>query len=115
MIVITLISILAGAVTPSLQRQVQRSRDARRLADIRAVCTAIDNFYADKGRWPAADDSPSHGDWDVSYDGDFISELRATGYLPRTCATRSTTRRTTTATTCTPRARTAATARRPST
>lgn len=80
-IVISLISILAGTLAPSLTRQARRSRDARRMADMRVVAEAIDQFYADKGRWPAASTNSSFGGWDVSHDGDFIPELRQEGYL----------------------------------
>ena len=79
-IVVSLISILAGALAPSLKRQARRSRDARRLKDIQAVAEAIDSFYAEHGRWPEAS-TRSSGGWDVSHDGDFIPELRRAGYL----------------------------------
>ncbi len=81
-IVISILSILAGAIAPSMTRQVKRARDTRRFTDMRAICKAIDQFYSDKGRWPVASQDPSVGGWDVSYDGDFIPELREEGYLP---------------------------------
>ena len=80
-IVISILSILAGSIAPTMQKQVLKARDARRVTDIQAVCKAIDNFYADKGTWPAANQNPGVGGWDVSYDGNFISELREEGYL----------------------------------
>ena len=80
-VVVSILSILAGAITPMMQKQLLKARDARRITDIQAVCEAIDNYYADTGTWPAANANPSFGGWDVSHDGNFIGELRAEGYL----------------------------------
>lgn len=83
LITISIMSILAGAVAPTMHKQVLKARDARRITDVRAICAAIDNYYADNGTWPAANTNASFGGWDVSHDGNFISELRTAGYLPQ--------------------------------
>lgn len=80
-IVVSIIAILVGSVAPTVTRRLAKTRDARRLADVRAIQEAIELFHADKGRWPAPDANPSYSGWDVSHDGDFISELQREGYL----------------------------------
>ena len=80
-LVISILSVLAGAVLPSLSGRLAHSRDVRRLSDIRAVRAAIEQYYADHGTWPEADENPKFGGWDVSHDGGFISALRESGYM----------------------------------
>jgi prepilin-type N-terminal cleavage/methylation domain-containing protein len=80
-IVVSILSILAGAVAPSLSKRTAKTRDLRRLTDMHAIQKAIELFQLEKGRWPLADASPAHGGWDVSHDGGFISELQRTGFM----------------------------------
>lgn len=80
-ITVSIISILAGSVAPSLSRRMSKSRDAQRVADLRTVQEAIELFQVDRGRYPAADSNSSFGGWDVSHDGGFISELQRSGFL----------------------------------
>jgi len=80
-IVVSIIAILAGAVAPSMTRRLAQARDARRLSDMHKVQEAIEQFRADKGRWPKPDSNPAYSGWDVSHDGDFISELQRSGYI----------------------------------
>ncbi|MFT7669167.1 MAG: prepilin-type N-terminal cleavage/methylation domain-containing protein [Planctomycetota bacterium] len=80
-IAVSIISILAAAVAPTMTRRLAKTRDARRIADMQAVLEAIQLFHADKGRWPVADANAGFSNWDVSHDGGFISELQQTGYL----------------------------------
>jgi prepilin-type N-terminal cleavage/methylation domain-containing protein len=80
-IVVSIISILAGAVAPNLTKRLAKSRDGRRLADMHAIQEAIELFHVENGRWPAADGNPAYAGWDVSHDGGFISELQRTGFV----------------------------------
>ena len=52
MVVIAIIGILATIVTVSLGGSQERSRDARRVADIKNIQVALGLYYADKLRFP---------------------------------------------------------------
>ncbi|MBX4187296.1 MAG: hypothetical protein KW802_03525, partial [Candidatus Doudnabacteria bacterium] len=54
LVVIAIIGILAAVVLVSLNSARLKSRDARRLADVRQVMTALELFYNDNGRYPAS-------------------------------------------------------------
>lgn len=55
LVVIAIIGLLAAVVLVSLNSARQKSRDARRLADIRQIMTALELFYNDNNRY--VDDS----------------------------------------------------------
>lgn len=78
---LSILAVLAGAAVPALSSRLERSRDTRRLADLRTVHAAIEQYYADHGTWPPASQNRAFGGWDVSHDGDFIPALREAGYL----------------------------------
>ena len=80
-VVISILAVLAGVVVPKVQTHIKKARDARRLADVRAIQEAITNYYSDKGVYPAANKNSSFGGWDVSHDGNFINALVDYGYL----------------------------------
>lgn len=80
-ITVSIISILAGSVAPSLSRRLSKSRDAQRMADLRTIQEAIELFHVDRGRWPVADGNAAYGNWDVSHDGGFIAELQQAGFM----------------------------------
>ena len=80
-VVISILAILSGVLVPRVTNHLKSARDARRLADIKAVRSAIEQYYMDKGSYPAANANSSYGGWDVSSDGDFIRVLRDQGYL----------------------------------
>ena len=80
-VVISIIALLAGVVTPRVSGRLAMARDARRLADIKAVRDAIEQYREDTGAYPAANTNGSYGGWDVSHDGNFISILVDSGYL----------------------------------
>ncbi len=80
-IAVSVISILAGTATSLFSSRLEKTRDIRRLTDIRGIQAAIEQFYADTGSFPPADSSPGHANWDVSHDGAFIPELKRRGYL----------------------------------
>jgi len=52
LVVIAIIGILAAVVLVSLNSARGKARDARRLADIRQVMTALELFYNDNSRYP---------------------------------------------------------------
>jgi type II secretion system protein G len=52
LVVIAIIGILAAVVLVSLNSARQRSRDARRLSDVRQIMTALELYYNDVGRYP---------------------------------------------------------------
>lgn len=81
-VVISILAILAGALIPRVTSHMAETRDARRLADIRAVQQAIEMYYVDRFAYPPAKENARAGGWDVSNDKDFIPELVKTGYLP---------------------------------
>ena len=59
LVVIAIIGILAAAVLVSLNSARQKSRDAKRLADIRQIQTALELYYNDNSGYPAAMASPT--------------------------------------------------------
>ena len=62
LVVIAIIGILAAVVLVSLNSARAKSRDARRIADIRQIMTALELFYNDNGGYPAAvSNQPSGG------------------------------------------------------
>ncbi len=54
LVVIAIIGILAAVVLVSLNSARQKSRDARRVADIRQIQTALELYYNDNSGYPAA-------------------------------------------------------------
>jgi type II secretory pathway pseudopilin PulG len=76
-----LVALFALAMVPSLSERMARTRDARRVADARAIAVAIEAFHRDHGRYPTAQKNAVFGGWDVSHDGSFIRELADAGYL----------------------------------
>ena len=53
-VVVSILAILAGALIPRITNRMAQSRDAQRLADIRTIKTAVDQYFSDKGTYPAA-------------------------------------------------------------
>lgn len=80
-VVVSILAILAGVLVPRVTNHMMSARDARRLADVKTIRNAVEQFYMDKGLYPAAKQNGSYGGWDVSHDGNFIPELRDKGYL----------------------------------
>ncbi len=54
LVVIAIIGILAAVVLVSLNSARMKSRDARRLADVRQVMTALELYYNDNGGYPTS-------------------------------------------------------------
>jgi type II secretion system protein G len=80
-IVIAILAILSGVLVPRVSNHLRSARDARRLADIKSVRNAIEQYFLDHGQYPAPNANSTFGGWDVSHDGDFIRALRDQGYL----------------------------------
>lgn len=54
LVVISIIGILASVVLVSLNSARSKSRDAKRLADVRQIMTALELYYNDNSGYPAA-------------------------------------------------------------
>ncbi len=80
-VVISILAILSGVLVPRVTNHMKSARDSRRLADIKAIRNAVEQYYLDKGSFPIANTNSAYGGWDVSNDGDFITVLRDYGYL----------------------------------
>jgi prepilin-type N-terminal cleavage/methylation domain-containing protein len=52
LIVMVILSILAVIVTGTFSSSMRRGRDTRRKNDLRAIASAIESYYNDKGRYP---------------------------------------------------------------
>lgn len=83
-IVISILAILSGVLVPRVTNHMRSARDARRLADIKTIRNAIEQYYMDKGEYPKANTNSAFGGWDVSHDGNFIQSLVDAGYLDKT-------------------------------
>ncbi len=83
-VVMLIMSTLAGLAVPLVGNRLRAARDARRMTDLRTVQEAIEQYKLDKGAYPAASQNAGYGGWDVSHDGDFIPVLVAEGYLAST-------------------------------
>ncbi len=80
-VVISILAILSGVLVPRVSNHMKAARDARRLADIKAIRNAVEQYHMDKGEYPRANTNSSYGGWDVSHDGNFVQVLHDTGYL----------------------------------
>ena len=77
LIVVTILSMLAGILIPVLEGEASNARDARRAADLRTVSASLANYYERTGASPDTGgtwfgDAPTYGS--MGYD--------ATGYIP---------------------------------
>ncbi len=57
LVVISIIGVLSSVVLSSLNTARAKSRDARRLQDLVQMRTALEIFYAEKGRYPLVKDA----------------------------------------------------------
>jgi type II secretory pathway pseudopilin PulG len=78
---LSVLAVLGAALVPRLRARAATARDLRRVADVAAIAAALERHRADLGAYPAPRRCASAGGWDVSYDGAFLPELVAAGYL----------------------------------
>ena len=66
-VAVAVIAILAGAMTPLIFKQIERSRAARARQDLDAIKAAFTQYYADTQYWPCRWDASTsrnvHGDF----------------------------------------------------
>lgn len=81
LVVISIIGLLATVVLVSLNSARAKARDARRLADMKTIITALEMYYSDYNEYP--EENSSNGSWEHSYEdgGDFIDFLQDRGYI----------------------------------
>ena len=53
LVVITIIGILATGATSVYTSQIQKARDTTRVSDVKALQSAIEQYYQDKSYYPA--------------------------------------------------------------
>jgi len=86
-VVITIVGLLASAVTVGFGRQRAKSRDARRIADMSNARTAAESYIGERGNLPQPSTSENCG-WDMSSlptsNPDFMKFLVDAGYLQNT-------------------------------
>ncbi|MCI5050980.1 MAG: prepilin-type N-terminal cleavage/methylation domain-containing protein [Candidatus Pacebacteria bacterium] len=83
LVVISIISILSAIVIGSLAGARAKSRDARRISDMRMIQQALFTYHLDNGFIPITSsyNASDSGGWDTSFEGDFLSFLVEDGYL----------------------------------
>lgn len=94
LVVIVIVGLLASIVLVSLNSARQKSRDARRKADMRQLTTAINLYLNDFGAYPVGEDDTAGAGFGVDYSNvdasqgyipgsRFIPELISNGYMSR--------------------------------
>jgi general secretion pathway protein G len=76
-VVILIMTILAGVVVPKVSVRRAAARDARRLTDVHAIADAIEHYKLENGEYPPSSGSP----WEMSSNGNFLAALVEKGYL----------------------------------
>lgn len=61
LVVIAIIGLLASVVLLALNSARQKSRDAKRLADVRQIASALELYFNDNSRYPATSEYGSGG------------------------------------------------------
>ena len=85
LVVISIIGLLSSVVLASLNSARIKARDAKRLADMQQLQTALDFYYDKFGTYPAPNSDAGAnfcGGWDATVDGVFVSALSANNFLP---------------------------------
>lgn len=78
LIVMVILSLLAGIAIPRVSAYQARARDTRRIQDLGNLQEAIESFRLEKGRYPASESEVAG--WDSSSDGDLAPELITEGF-----------------------------------
>lgn len=81
LLVIAVIGLILSIVSVSWIEVRKKSRDAKRLSDMRKIITALELYYENNGRYPNSDYQGCEG-WDTPGDGDFLQPLVDQGFLP---------------------------------
>jgi len=82
LVVIAIIGILASVILASLNSARAKSRDAKRLMDLRQVKNALEMYYTDNGSYPGPG-----GWWGTCSSFGSKSTSGATGYIPNLAPT----------------------------
>jgi len=93
LVVVAIIGILASVVLASLNSAREKSRDARRLSDVKQIQTALSLYYDKYGTYPPNTDNDYSG-WDTGcYGGNdtFIAPLGTEKFISKTPCDPSTT------------------------
>ncbi|MBN2054317.1 prepilin-type N-terminal cleavage/methylation domain-containing protein [bacterium] len=69
-VVIACIALLAGILAPMVFKNIQDARIARAKSDVKSLATAVAQFYADVGEWPARGDDGTPNSIYVLYSTD---------------------------------------------
>lgn len=62
-VAIAVLAILAGAMTPLVVKQIEKSRKSRSMQDLRVIKSAFEQYFADTGRWPCNWRSGASNTW----------------------------------------------------
>lgn len=86
LVVIAIIGLLASVLLIALNNARIKARDAKRLADMRQLQTALDLYYSATNQYPNPDANQGGmcGGWDTSSYDVFISALPASGVISKT-------------------------------
>ena len=81
LVVVAIIGLLSSSVLASLNTAREKSRDARRITDMKEIQKALELYYDDHLLYPS--NFPSDGTWEGSdeNDGNFLQILVDEGYL----------------------------------
>jgi len=86
LVVIAIIGLLASIIIINLNNARKKARDAKRLAEIREIITALDMYYTDNESWPSRTADSCCDGWDQGpCDGDntFIAGLVTGNYMSK--------------------------------
>lgn len=85
LVTVAIISLLSSIVLTSLNSARAKSRDARRLADIRQIQIALEFYYDQFGQYPPISPDTCNGGWDTGPCGTdpFIGALEDNGFMSR--------------------------------
>ena len=81
LVVIAIIGLISTIAVVALNDARLKSRDAKRLADMKQIQTALALYYDDNGEYP--EENSGNGSWENSTEdgGDFIDFLKDNGYM----------------------------------